>query len=132
MAGSTLVGPIIQATIVFAMLAQGTNSQITEARQVVVRTADEWQTLWKAHGATAAPPVDFSKSMVVGVFLGERNSAGYGVQITSVRQTPDAIVVEYRERRPAPGSMTAQVITSPFQLVSIPRDARKIEFTQLK
>jgi len=132
MTGWTIIPTIIQATIMFTMVAQGTNSQITESRHVVVRTADEWQALWKAHAASAAPAVDFSKSMVVGVFVGTRPTAGYGVQITSVRQTADAIVVEYRERQPASGGMTAQVLTSPFQLVSIPRDTKKVEFTQQK
>jgi len=127
-----LISVIIQATIAFAAVAQGSNSQISEPRHVVVRTADEWQALWKLHSTNAPPSVDFSKSMVVGVFLGTRPTAGYGVRIVNVRGTGDAIVVDYREQKPAPGGMTAQMLTSPFQLVSIPRDNRKVEFSELK
>ena len=132
MTGWALVPAIIQAAIVFATVAQGSNSEIADARQVVVRSAEEWQTLWRGHTTSAAPRVDFSKSIVIGVFLGTRPSAGYAVQITAVRPATDAIVVEYRERQPAAGSMTAQMLSSPFQLISIPRDNRKIEFRELR
>jgi len=132
MTGWAIIPVVIQATIAFASVAQGSNSQISEPRQVVVRAADEWQTVWRAHSTNAPASVDFSKSMVVGVFLGTRPTAGYSVRIVNIRGTTDAIVVEYREQKPAPGGMTAQMLTSPFTLVSIPRDNRKVEFAELK
>ena len=92
MTGWALVPAIIQAAIVFATVAQGSNSRIADARQVVVRMTEVWQTLWRAHATSAAPRVDFSKSIVVGVFLGTRPSAGYAVLVTAVRPTTDSII----------------------------------------
>lgn len=113
---------LLQAIVTFTTLAQGSNSRIMEPRQVVVRSAAEWQTLWKAHSPQPAPVVDFSRFIIVGVFLGSRPTAGYEVAITAVTSRDGKGVVEYVERRPKVGAIVAQVLTSPFYLVSIPED----------
>lgn len=100
--------------VTFTTLAQGSSSQILEPREVVVRSAAEWQTLWKEHSAEPPPTIDFSRSIVVGVFVGSRPTTGYQVDITAVKGDGGLAVVEYRERRPAPGALVAQVLTSPF------------------
>ncbi len=115
----------------FSTVAQGGSSQIQEPRTVVVRSTDEWQALWKEHGAGAAPTVDFTRSLVVGVFLGMRPSAGFGVQITTIRRSGTTAFVEFAERRPALGEITAQVLTSPFHLVAMPRAVEVVEFKEI-
>src|SRR5437870_4264409 len=58
----------------FVTLAAGTTSSIRTPRRVVVRDEAEWRALWRRHddpAGGAAPPVDFSRDMVVGVFAGE-------------------------------------------------------------
>src|SRR5688572_12125528 len=123
---------VLQALVSFATVAQGTDSSIEESRQVVIRSAAEWQALWKTHDADrAAPVVDFGRSVVVGVFLGSRPTAGFGVDITAVKRDGAQSVVEYRERRPRPGALAAQVLTSPYHLVSLPGDAGTVEFRRL-
>jgi monoamine oxidase len=64
------------------------------------------------------PPVDFSKQAVVAVFLGSRTTAGYSVSIERIEPHEDGVRVVYQEGRPAPGDMTAQVMTSPFHIVA--------------
>ena len=106
-------------------------SYVDEPRQAVARTAAEWATLWRQHaGDTPAPKVDFTKRTVVAVFLGSRSTAGYAVEITGTRKVGSALVVEWREGKPEPGHVTAQVITSPAHLVSIPKFAGEIRFEQ--
>ena len=58
--------------------------------------------------------------MVVGVFLGGRPTAGYGVEIVGVREEHGALVVEYGETRPPAARITAQVLTAPYHLVRFP------------
>jgi len=118
----------VQVAAALATIAQGSDSRITEARQVAIRSSDEWQALWKDHSPQAEPPVDFSSSIVVGVFLGSRPTAGYRVDIISVTIESATAVVEYRERRPEPGALLAQIVTSPYHLVRIPGSPAKIEF----
>ena len=114
-------------------ISKGDVSDQETPRQVVARTNDEWQAVWKAHSATAPlPPVDFSTQMVVGVFLGSRPSAGYEVEITGTHTEGSGLVVEYTQTEPARGMMGAQMITEPYHLVSIPKHADPIRFVEIK
>ena len=107
----------------------GTQSSVDDARQAVARTAAEWSALWKAHNFDKpAPPVDFSKEMVVAVFMGSRPSAGYGVRIVSAEPRDGALIVRYAESRPAPGTMTAQVLTSPYAIAAVPKFVGEVKF----
>jgi hypothetical protein len=125
---SVLLAQAAVSTIALTDVAQGTRSQIQEPRQVIVRTAADWETLWKSHDSAPAPAVDFSRAQVVGVFLGTRPTAGFSVRITGITAKGTSAVVEYVEGRPRAGAMTAQVITSPFHLVSLPRTVETVEF----
>lgn len=114
-------------------VARGAMSNIEEPRQMVVRTAAEWQALWKEHDAQGAmPPVDFTQSIVVAVFLGTRPSAGFAVEIAAVKTEGDRAVVEYREGRPARGAISAQVLTSPFHIVRLARISGSVEFRRIE
>jgi hypothetical protein len=117
--------------VAFTTVARGTDSQITEPREVVVRSADEWQTLWRAHSAERAPAVDFSRFTVAAIFLGTRMTAGYSAEIVRVRDAGGISTVEYREQQPPAGSLNAQVLTAPFHIVRIPRREGQIEFRRL-
>lgn len=125
-----LVAAVMQAGVVTVPVAQGSQSGIEEPRTVVVRTPAAWRALWKEHSRSAAPAatVDFRRFMVVGVFLGTRPTAGYAIEIASVSMREDIMLVEYREVSPDAGDITAQVLTSPFQMVRVPRFAGEVEF----
>ena len=104
-------------------------SQIDDARQTVARTPAEFTALWKLHaGAAAMPKIDFGSRIVVAVFLGSRSSAGYTVAITGTRQEKGVLIVEWREQRPEAGQVTAQVMTSPAHIVTIPKFAGEVRF----
>jgi len=111
----------------------GQESQIEEPHQLTARTAEEWTKLWREHaGERARPSVDFARDMVAGVFLGSRPTAGFAVRIVSARVDHGALVVQYRETRPPADSITAQVITSPYQLVTLPKRAGEIRFEKIE
>lgn len=113
-------------------VAQGASSGVEEPRQVVVRSPAEWDTLWKSHaGPQAAPAVDFSTSMVAAVFLGERPTGGYRVEIVGVRREKDALVVEYVERAPGAADIVTQILTSPFHIVKLPQFNGPIRFRKV-
>lgn len=111
------------------VIAADTMSRVESPKQAVARTAAEWAALWREHAGDApAPKVDFATRTVVAVFLGSRMSAGYSVEITGTRQAGGVLVVEWRERRPERGMVTAQVLTSPAAIASIPKFAGEIRF----
>lgn len=112
-----------------ATIDRGELSGVDTPRQVVVRDQAAWAALWREHAPERTPPaVDFARTMVVGVFLGSRPTASYGVTITRVRRENGEIVVSYREDRPPPGAMVAQILTSPFHLVRVERAEGRVRF----
>jgi hypothetical protein len=128
LAGLFLLQTAVEPLMPLTTIARGTDSAIEEPREVVVRTIDEWRELWRAHGTEPMPEVDLSNSVVVGVFLGSRPTAGFTVAITSVTVSGDQAVVHFGEARPDPGALVAQVVTAPYHLVALPRDIRTFTF----
>lgn len=114
-------------------VAKGDQSNIDEAKQVLVRTEAEWTKLWRQHDPDhPRPAVDFSKEMVVGVFMGSRPNAGFTTTITSATAANGALNVRYNETTPRPGAITAQILTFPYHLVAIPKaDVKDVNFEKV-
>jgi hypothetical protein len=127
---AVLVAALLQGVVPPARsLDKGSTSDVAAARQVTIRDRDAWMALWRVHGSSRPlPDVDFSREMVVGVFLGSRPTAGFAVEIVGYREVGDAVVVQYRETAPAPDAITAQVIVSPYHLVAIPKRTGNVTF----
>jgi len=106
-------------------IAKGDQSNIDDAKQVVVRTEAEWAKLWQQHAPSQPRPVvDFSREMIVGVFMGSRPNAGFSTAIVSATAAPSgALIVRYTETLPAAGSVSAQVLTFPYHLAAVPKSA---------
>jgi len=120
--GLTNPAPMMLETPNTRMIEKGDQSNIDEARRVLVRTDAEWTTLWKQHHPDKPrPAVDFSKEMIVGVFMGSRPNAGFSTTIISATVANGALIVRYAEKVPAPGTMSAQILTFPYHLVAIPK-----------
>ena len=122
----------MQASLPITTVVRGSSSQILEARQVVVQNPEAWRALWKEHSAVPLPAdvPDFARETIVAVFLGQRPTAGYAIDIASVTQQNGVFVVEYTERKPSSNTSTAQVLTSPFQIIRIPRPSGPIVFRE--
>ena len=116
------------------IIAKDLMSQVDTARTAVAQTPSEWTAVWRQpSGDTTAPAVDLNTRTVVAVFLGSRPSAGYAVDIIGTAETVDhALIVNYQERRPARGDITAQVLTSPAVLASIPKFTGAIRFENVE
>lgn len=110
-------------------LDQGAQSNVDEGRQVVVRTDGEWARLWQEHGGERKrPAVNFAKDMVLGVFMGSRPTAGFRIEILSATPHEGKLVVRYQEITPGRDAMTAQIITSAYHLVAVPKFSGEITF----
>jgi hypothetical protein len=113
-------------------IEHGQISWVDSPRQVVARTPQEWAALWRSHAPDRPlPAIDFSKDMVVAIFLGSRPSAGYAVDITGVKDANGAVVVQYHETQPPSTVVTAQVITDPYHMVVIGKRAGDVIFEQV-
>lgn len=115
---------------------QGDSSGILDPREIVIKDAASWTKLWKEHQSyrespTSVPKINFKKFMVVGIFLGERGSSGFGVQLTEPKEIDNEIVIPYIETVPASGMMQLTVMSQPHHLKIIPRTNRPIRFKLL-
>ncbi len=59
--------------------------------------------------------------------LGEKPTAGYGVDVKAIKETEDMVVIEVDEIKPAAGQATAQVISYPFVLLRLDTDMEEYE-----
>ncbi|HEX8283753.1 MAG TPA: DUF885 family protein [Pyrinomonadaceae bacterium] len=107
----------------FSLLATGTMSAHEGGRAVELITDQAgWRRTWEKVGAgRPLPDVSFDTRAVVVAYQGQRATGGYSVEITGIGRTGTVLAITVSERRPASGSLTTQVITSPFVAVSIPR-----------
>ena len=112
-----------------ATVARDIMSGIDEPRQSVARSAAEWTKLWREHaGDQPVPKVDFATRTVLAVFLGTRTSAGYAVEIVGTRAEGTGLVVLWSERQPERDMVSAQILTSPSHIVTVPKVAGAIRF----
>jgi len=141
----TLDKPAVARELTFAVYGPPTTSTATEtrivpiahgpvsngsvARESVVRSPEEWGTLWASLPTKqAAPQVAFDQMMVVGVFIGNRPTTGYKVEITGARKEGDALVVLWKEVPPVAGSSVNATVTSPFAVAGLPRHDGPVRF----
>lgn len=128
-----LVMALLQGTVPVRVLDEGPQSHVDDARQVAVRDAAEWDALWRQHAPDRDQPrVDFTREMVVAVFLGSRNTAGFSVKITGAEVEQGGLVVRFHETRPQPGGVVAQVITSPYYVAAVARHSGTVKFERIQ
>ena len=113
--------------ISFQTVVKGSRSGVRDPLQIVIRSQAEWDALWKRHVSieTNPPPppaIDFNKEIVIGVFLGEKPTGGYDVEIIRTEQSDSVLVIHYREKSPLPGSIVIQAVTQPFHIIQVVRD----------
>ncbi len=133
-AGATLPAPVdalvqalralAQTRTTFRTLERGGFSGEAQERTVVVRDAAAWQALWAQHagtgpGAVTAPQVDFTRQLVVGVFLGRKPSGGYAVEVQRLERDGRDVLLAVQRTAPAPGAIVTTVLTAPFHLVVV-------------
>ena len=65
--------------------------------------------------------VDFKKKNVLVLYQGQKNSGGFGIDIESVLNENNSIIVKKIEIGPKKGELATTVITSPYCIALIPK-----------
>ncbi|WP_155325223.1 protease complex subunit PrcB family protein [Desulfosarcina ovata] len=73
-------------------------------------------------GTAALAPVDFNRFGVLAIEMGQRRTAGYGIDGASARHSPAnrTLFITLTCRRPSPGRWVAQIMSSPWILIQLP------------
>ena len=94
---------------------------------VMARSENELRRVW-AEDVTGSysdmkglPKVDLDNEFVIAIFLGPRRSTGYSFDVSGVQRLGKTIEVKIDKAKPSPGSMEAQIITSPYSLITCSR-----------
>ena len=110
----------------FVTIDQGFRSGVRERKFLVIKSETEWKLLWQAHvqpfiPAKELPHVDFVNEMIVAVFLDEKPSGGYKVEITSIEEdrAKGQLRIVSRESKPPVGSVAIQALTQPYHVVRV-------------
>lgn len=116
-------------------LAKGTQSGVIESRQLVIRDKPSWEKLWSDHQSgiqpsQPQPEIDFSLEMVIFVALGQQFSGGVSVEIDHVEKTSTELKAFVRRQIPPSGGMVTQALTSPFDIVAVPKSNLPSKFIE--
>ncbi len=104
----------------------GQNGGADASGHRVLRDANDWNAHWRAVGQEAPRPIDPVREMAIVVFLGERRTGGYTVEITAVESSAEGLIVTPRESAPPPGAMVTQALTQPWALALVPASDRPV------
>ena len=85
--------PIIVLNVNFETLAIGHYCSHYERADYIIQTQQEWEGLWNNtyHSTYADPEINFNSSVVIAVYMGERATGGYNIEITRILKSEATI-----------------------------------------
>lgn len=115
----------------FSVIVRGDYSQLSLAKELVIRDETEWKYLWLAHtgdpGQTP-PRIDFRKEMVIAFYLGQRPTGGYAIQVEKIRVVEDHLLVELSIKRPDAKARTIMALTQAHTIIKLPLYRLPVKF----
>lgn len=122
---------------------RGVQCAVVEPRFAIFHQASKWTAFWEKGMApysakfAQVPTIDFSRDMVVGVFLGEKPTPYFEVEIRSamIEESADhqkRLVVRYRTISKMQGVFTPPFAIQPFHLKRLPTFEGPVEFKRAR
>jgi hypothetical protein len=94
----------------------------------IITEPDEFKMLLKDEEISKlVKPNDIINSNFILINIGEKSTGGYGIEVESVVEEADKIVVTIKETEPKAGQMVTTAITSPYAVLKI-NSKKPIEF----
>jgi hypothetical protein len=120
-------------TVQFETLAKGNYSGVDQQRFQTIRDQQTWQRIWRQTFARKSPmpklpKVDFSQYIVMALFLGQKRTGGYGLQVRRIDSHPKSMVVHISLISPGKGCASTQALTQPYQIIELPATSKEILF----
>ena len=115
----------------FTEILSGSHSNFDKRFFTEVKSAKELEELYKTLNKTRTPNyklpnVDFSKEVVLGLFMGSKSSGGYAIKIDHIKIDDKYTAVFINEVKPT--GMATSVITQPFYLAKMNKPSKPIRF----
>jgi hypothetical protein len=107
----------------FIELAHGTQSEVSERANYIITSTEQLRALWRLLDTPSkVPTVDFEKSDVVAVFMGDQPTTGYDIKISAVEDSEERTVF-LSLAIPGTNCFAGQALTSPYQIIEVPKTA---------
>ena len=111
----------VSNAITFELLKQDAYGGRDAKSTAIITSQGQLQDLYKELGWSDIPSVDFSKNNVVALFMGQKRTGGYSINVRKVTVEDDTTTVEVTET--SPGGMATMALTAPYCIVVIPKTA---------
>ncbi|MBI4919240.1 protease complex subunit PrcB family protein [archaeon] len=114
-------------------IAKGAVSGHNWAQNYVITDEVSWNNLWRTTYSNTTPmpempKIDFSKEMVLAIYLGKKNTGGYSTFVEGVYEYDDRVLVSARETTPQQGRKLLMVLTAPYTIVKTERVNKEVNF----
>lgn len=133
---------------------QGSYGGLKEPKVMVIKDQDTWDGIYRMiSGGGVKLSLDFSHYMVIAIFMGEKRTGGYSVNILRAEEmdgvevmeytekgkgkvrplsqiAKKVFVVEYEEISPGPNSLITMAITSPYHIKAVRRSDLPVVFVK--
>ena len=105
---------------------QGAHSGAQSPATIVATDAEGWTKIWQLAGQKPDTDFDPTRQSAVAVFLGQRNTGGYAVNVVSMGVRQDRFVIVVDETTPGDRIVT-QALTTPWLVLLLDRPEQPIE-----
>lgn len=127
----------VGVSLEFETVEKGFFSGITEQKKLIIKTRDQWKNLWNKHTSIRLPPsevpaIDFTKNMIIVVFMGQKPTGGFAIEITKIKKYKDEIVTSFAEGRPPSDALVTQVLIQPYHIVKVKRSNLPVRFKKIE
>ncbi len=126
--------PDIARPVPFIIIDGGSsNAPSAQELAIEINSQQDWNDLWigyfkASRNEVPLEGVNFENETVFAAFLGEKNSGGYAVSITSIEEMNNQVRVRISATSPKKGSMVTQSFTTPYQIVKTKKIQKPASF----
>lgn len=107
--------------VVVAKGAGANNGMYGDKTLQIIDSEEELSNALYRYGVKASQPVNFNTHNVALLDMGLHLTGGYSINVSSIEQGEGYVRIHASSRAPGRNCITSQVLTSPFVLVTIPK-----------
>ena len=119
---------VIGFNVYFETIDLGYYCAHRERYDYIIQTQQEWDDLWPS---SEAPDINFSSNIVLAVYMGEKSTGGYHIEIIYIGENAVHIRVYIREISPSLGGCVTMALTQPYHIVKLNRIPKDIVFIHI-
>jgi len=105
--------------IAFEVLKQDAYGGREKKSSVVISSQADLASLYKELGWSNVPMVDFNKNNVVALFMGQKTTGGYSINVRKISVDGDTTTVYVKTTEPE--GMATMALTAPYTITIIPK-----------